>query len=197
MRVLQRSPFSILQRGFNKIPFKPFQVACFYKLKLENFPSNRLRGFGNIREGTMGDVDAMSSLEPKDKQIFIDRFKTGEYCVVSVYENKIIGYAWFSDKPNHLESRFKYDFIIPTDSIYAYDAFILPEYRIRGIWLFFQKFIFEKTKEISRKKVITMIDYDNANSLKTHIRFGYVIYKKVFFIKILKKRFYKELSKGF
>ena len=194
-KLLKERPFFVLQRVLNIIPFTPFQVACFFQLKLEKFPSKRLRGFGSIREGTLGDVDAMSSLENKEKQIFIDRINNGEYCVVAIYNNEIVGYEWFSDKTNHLESRFQYDLIIPSDSIYAYDAFILPKYRLRGIWLLFKKFIFEKMKQIDRETVITMVDYGNDSSLKTHVRFGFAVYKKVFFLKIFKKSFFKEQSK--
>jgi GNAT superfamily N-acetyltransferase len=189
--LFRQPPLLILQNMLSIIPSQPLQVARFFLLSLSETPGNYMRGFGEVREGTTADVEAMRLLEDK-KNLFIRRFEEGEFCVVAVHEGQLVGYEWFSDKEFHYEDRFKYRLEIPADTLYAYDGFIKREYRLRGIWVLFQSYILERLKLVGRKKIITMVDYGNDASLKAHLRFGFIINKDVCFVRLFSRRIFNE-----
>jgi len=189
--LVKQPPFLIVQDLLNRIPGRPLGVARFFLLSLSGPPENTVRGFGAVREGTPDDVAGMCQLENK-REIFTTRFKEGEYCVVAVHDTRIIGYEWFSDKAIHMEDRFRYRLEIPEDTLYAYDGFVKREYRLRGIWVLFQKYMLEQLRTLGRQKILTMVDFDNDNSLRTHLRFGYVKTRDVHHVRFLNRRFFRE-----
>lgn len=189
--LVNQPPFLIVQDLLNRIPGHPFQVTRFFLLSLSDPAENAMRGFGSVREGTPADVAGMRLLEDKEA-LFCRRFEEGEFCVVAVHDGRIVGYVWFSDKAFHLEERFKYRLEIPEDSIYAYDGFIKREYRLRGIWVLFQKYMLDQLRILGRKRIIAMVDYGNDASLKTHLRFGYVKTRDVHHVRFLDKNFFSE-----
>lgn len=189
--LVKQPPFLIVKDLLNRIPGRPFRIARFFLLSLSAPATIAVRGFGVVREGTHADVAGMCLLEDK-RELFNNRFNEGESCVVAVHAGLIVGYEWFSDKAFHLEERFKYRLEIPKDSIYAYDAFIKREYRLRGIWVLFQKYILDQLRILGRKRIITMVDYGNDASLKAHLRFGYVKTRAVQYVRILNKIFFSE-----
>ena len=76
--------------------------------------------------------------------------------------------------------------------LYAYDGLIEREYRLRGIWVLFQKYLLDQLTARHRRRIITMVDYGNDNSLRTHLRFGYVRARDVHFVGFLNRRFFRE-----
>ncbi len=191
-RLSQDPPFIILQTILNKIPFHPFQVGHFFLLSYSGIPSDiTIRGRGEFKRGTLEDLYNMAKLEDK-QELFLNRFNRGYYCCVAEVDGKIVGYEWFSDKSFHLEERYFYRITIPSDSIYAYDAYILPEYRISGLWLKFKRYLASLMKELDKNRIITMIDYGNDLSMNTHLRFGFKIFKSVFVINLFGKSFFIE-----
>jgi len=189
--LINQHPFLIVQDLLNKIPGRPFQVSRFFLLSLSETSVQAMRGYGAVRPGTLADVPGMCMLENK-KELFTRRFMEGESCVVAVYDGTILGYIWFSDKPWHREERFDYFIEIPEDSLYSFDCFIKYEYRLRGIWVLFQKHLLEQVRKVARKKVITLVDFGNDPSLKAHLRFGYVLTRRVSWAKLFFRNYFRE-----
>jgi hypothetical protein len=61
------------------------------------------------------------------REAFLKRFQSNDHCVIAVVDGRVVGYEWFCDKPAHVEERYSYEIEIPRSSIYAYDAYIVPE----------------------------------------------------------------------
>lgn len=184
-------PFFLkIQILLEKIPLSPVKIYRFFILGLDAIPQKTyIRGVRTIRLATSEDIPGLCLLENKP-HIFTNRICSGEYCVVAIDKEVIVGYEWFSTNESYLEERFNYKINIQPDTIYTYDAFIKKEYRLRGIWVQFKVFIKEFMDTINRKKIITLIDYGNDHSLKTHIRFGFKLLYDVFVINIFRKTFF-------
>ncbi len=182
--------FFEIQSILNIIPFKPFRVSRSFMLLLDHVPDVRCsRGVRTVRMATIDDVPALCMLENKP-EIYKLWFERGEHCVVAIDNNSIVGVEWFSSAKWHVEENSGYKIVIPFDSIYSFSAFIKEEYRIRGIWIQFKIFIQNWMDQQGREKIITMIDYGNNHSLKTHVRFGFTIVKDVFTIGIFGFHFF-------
>ncbi|WP_224981929.1 GNAT family N-acetyltransferase [Geomonas agri] len=180
--LFKQPPLLILKDVLDKVPGQPLRISSFLVLDLSENPSKPLREYGTVRAGTPADVPGMCLLENK-QELFLDRFDKGESCLIALNDREVVGYIWFSDKHSHMEQRYNYRLDIPEDSIYSYDCFIHQAYRLRGIWVLFQKRLFERAKMLGRKRIITMVDYANTASLKTHLRYGYAIRRNVLWIR--------------
>jgi hypothetical protein len=184
-----------LVKIINRVSFGYIILYPFCLLRYDGIPDLKYtRGRGIIRFGSIDDAEQMSMLEDK-KDVFINRFNNNENCIVATYEDKVIGYEWFSDKPTHMEERFFYVLDVPEGSIYSYDAFIKQEYRLSGVWLKFKQYLQEYMRVHQKKCILTLIDYDNLLSMNTHVRFGYKPYKYVVALKIVNKYFYFERNR--
>lgn len=180
--LLHQPPFLILKDVLDKIPGCPVRVSWFMVLELPGSDVKTLRECGTVRAGTVADVPGMCLLENKH-ELFLNRFAEGESCVVAVRDDAVVGYLWFSGKAFHREQRYNYRLEIPQDSIYSYDCFIHRDFRLRGIWVLFQKYMLEQATRLGRKNIIAMIDYGNDASVKTHLRFGYLIKRNIFWVR--------------
>jgi len=189
---------SLLSKGrhlLQRIPFKPLDINCLYFLEYTGVP-RRDAMFGRacceVRRATLEDLRGITECQ-NTPEAFLKRFQSGDHCVVAVVDGRIVGYEWFCDKPTHSEERYAYKITIPRSAIYAYDAYILPEYRVSGIWLKFKTvYLRELMQLLHKRKIITMIDRGNRMSMSTHLRFGFKFVHKVFVLQLLGKTFFME-----
>ncbi|MBM2845929.1 MAG: hypothetical protein HW407_1241 [Bacteroidetes bacterium] len=161
-RNLRNPPFVILQTILGKLPFGFVNVSQFYLLQFRNTPQQRSfpsRGRGYIREARPEDAYEMGQFEDKH-EIFLRRFAEKEHAAVAIVDGKIVAYEWLSDKPFHIEERHLYKINIPLNAFYAYDAHILPEYRMSGLWLKLKLYAFELMGKLGRDTVISFINQE-------------------------------------
>ena len=199
IKALSKQPgFVILQTALNNIPFRPIRIGWFSWLCYEGVPDlddSILRGPGEIRKGTPDDIEGL--VECRDvRDEFVTRFEAGDSCVVGVVNGRIVGYEWFSMNSDEIRRPWGYEIKMPPDSIFAYDAFILPEYRVIGLWLKFKLFLAGLMRESGKSKIVTAIDYGNWLSFRTHLRFGFRQIKSVLAVHALGRRWFFERPIG-
>lgn len=185
-------PFVLLQSMLGKVPFNPVGVDWFYLLKYTGVPTGLpARGPGYIREAKLEDAREMAQLENK-LELLQQRFAEKDHGAVAVVDGKIVAYSWFSEKPFYFEGRHRYNIPIPPDSMYGYDLYIHPKYRMSGLWIKFMIYLADLMKKSGRVSIISMVDYGNRNSMNTHIRFGFTPFRAVRIIRVFGKRLYIE-----
>lgn len=195
LKQISKYPFPLIcQVLLDKFSFQTVQIRKFYLLQYMGCPADfNSRGPGMIRVAEPSDVNNMEMLEKAGKQkLFIDRFSVGERCSVAVHNGMIVGYEWHTNKSYHQEERYLFNIVIPDNAVFAYDAFIKPEYRISGIWIKFKMYLGERMREMGRDRIITLIDSDNRLSMNTHTRFGFTAFKSVYYFKLANKRYFAE-----
>lgn len=182
---------NLLQR----IPLKPLDINCLYFLEYVGIPRRDAalgRARCDVRSATTADLEGLAGCQ-NTPDAFLKRFDSNDHCVIALVDGRIVGYEWFCDKPAHLEERYAYKIEIPRSAIYAYDAYILPEYRLSGIWLKFKMvYLRELMQSLHKRKIITMVDGGNHLSMSTHLRFGFKLVRKVFILKLFGKTFFLE-----
>lgn len=191
---MKESPFLLLQSALHKVPFTPVSIHRFYLLECKDMTQmNHLpvRGPGYIREAELKDVDEMGELENKH-ELLRKRLLENDYGAVAIVNGKIVAYSWFSDKAVHLEARYRYKIPIPSDSMYGYDLYIHPKYRMTGLWIKFMMYWDDLMRKRSRTTLISMIDYENRVSMNTHVRFGFRPFKDVYVVSAFGSRRYIE-----
>jgi len=188
---LGRRPLLVTLRSLlQRIPFKPLDINCLYFLEYAGIPphgANYCRGRGGVRSATLQDLEGITRCR-NTPLAFLNRFNSNDYCAVAVSDGRIVGFEWFCDKPFHVEERYSYKIEVPPDAVYTYDVFILPEYRLAGIFLKFNSlYLGELMLRLHRQKIIGMVDYGNRIAMNTHLRFGFKLFRIVFVIKVFGK----------
>jgi GNAT superfamily N-acetyltransferase len=182
-------PLLLAQKILRRVPFRPIDIGklCFLRLNtVPRVPAGLLRGPGFIRSGSPDDLENLVRLRDQ-RQIFLKRFADGDRPVVAEVDGRIVGYEWFCEREVHEETAWGYRIVIPQGFVYAYDAYIDPQYRNSGIWLRFKAHLGERMIETGITGVLTFIDYGNWPSLRTHLRFGFTPGTEVLVVKILGK----------
>ena len=182
-------PLLLVQKILRRVPFKPVDVGklCFLRLdRIPRVPAGLLRGPGRVRRGTIDDLDALVALRDQ-RAVFLDRFAEGDSCLVAEVDRRVVGFEWFCERHVHEETAWGYRIVVPPGFVYAYDAFIDPQFRNSGIWLRFKAHLGERMMAAGKIGVLTFIDFGNWPSLRTHLRFGFTPDREVFVLKIVGK----------
>ncbi len=197
---LRRYPcFVVLRSLLRRIPFGPLEIDCLYLLDYLGLPPQHeklLRGPAEVRTATLEDLEGLTRCQNRP-QAFLNRFKANDYCAVALVDGRIVAYQWFCVRPSYVEERYGYPIEVPSDAIYEYDVFILPEYRLGGIWFKFHcLYLKELMEKLRRRRIIGMVDYGNRLSMNTHLRFGFRLFRRVFVIRMFGKSIFmgKALS---
>jgi L-amino acid N-acyltransferase YncA len=186
VRQFIRKPyFYQLKTIFEKIPLSPIKISKFYILILKDFQNSQIKrkGYGRTRIGTPADIGNMCLLENK-REIFSHRFKTNQACLIAENDETLLGYLWFSSGRHYIEETCQYRITVPANAVYAFDAFIAPRYRMRGVWVLLQMAMIAHINTRKKNTVIIAIDYGNNGSIISHARFGYTFMKEVVSIQI-------------
>jgi GNAT superfamily N-acetyltransferase len=184
-------PLLLAQKVLRRVPFKPVDVGKLCFLRLDSIPRiapGLLRGPGVVRAATLDDLEALVALRGQPAT-FRARFAEGDHCVVAEVGGRVAGYEWFCNRDVHEETAWGYRIAIPPGFVYAYDAFIDPQYRNSGIWLRFKAYLANLMIESQCAGVLTFVDYGNWSSLRTHLRFGFSPEKEVLALKVMGKLF--------
>jgi hypothetical protein len=181
------------------IPFRPLEINCLYFLEYNGIPQPQpgaVRGRAELRSATVEDLEQLRLVRDLP-QTFRRRFQAGDDCAVAVVDGRIVAYQWFCAKAFYLEERYGYKIEVPPDSIYEYDVFILPDYRLAGIWFKFHcVYLRELMERLRRRRIIGLVDYGNRLAMNTHLRFGFRLFRRVVVIRILGKSFFVERDLG-
>jgi GNAT superfamily N-acetyltransferase len=186
-KLWKHPPFYIVRAAFDRVPMRPVTVNRLHLIRYDGIPQvpdGSVRGPAEVRAGRPEDIDALVRCMG-ERAMFVERFASGDRCAVAVVDGDIAGYEWFSTHPRHIVPPFGYTIEIPPGSVYAYDAYILPAYRLCGIWLAFKRHLAGLMRGTSRNRVLAYVEYGNDLSLKTHLRFGFVHFKTVTLVRAL------------
>jgi hypothetical protein len=194
VRQVRRRPLLVNLRSLlERIPFKPVDINCLYFLEYSSVPpphASFLRGRVEVRSATLEDFDGLVACKPIPR-VFRQRFIANDTCAVAVLDGRIIGYQWICTKPVYVEERYAYKIPVPSDTIYTYDIFIVPDHRLAGIWFKFHSvYLREMMQRLHRQRIVGMVDYGNRLAMNTHLRFGFKLFCRVFIIKVFRKSFF-------
>ena len=135
---------------------------------------------GSIKWGDNHDIPGiLECTNISKKSLYMQRLQNGEKCLVATDKNGITaGYGWLTLRNTHIEDKTHCVFNFPEGAIYAYDFYIMPQYRLTGIWVGFINLILNSEYYIPDIGLYCSIDYGNHKSLRFHIRFGFKIYQQ-------------------
>lgn len=188
------APLIVCQWVLRRLPFAPIRVAVMHFLRFDGRPAvseAQLRGPGCVRAATARDLDAMPACSDK-RAAFKARFEAGDDCVVADVDGRIVGYEWFCHQPLHVEAIHGYRIHVPHGCVYAYDAYLDPQYRNSGFWLRFKAHLAALMTSRGAREVLTFVEEGNNASRHAHLRFGFRPVKSVLALHLFGLTLFKE-----
>jgi len=181
-KLRRNSPLWFLQRILDRIAGRSLKLRLLYFFKYTGDHRSALspRFPGEIRWGGPEDLPGIIKCAGSGKDdLFRERLESGDKCIVAINERGITaGYGWLCLDSRHVEDRTDCVFEFPAGSIYAYDFYIHPRYRLTGLWVGFMQLILDSSHYNPEAGLHCFISYGNTASLKPHIRYGFKLYQR-------------------
>jgi ribosomal protein S18 acetylase RimI-like enzyme len=125
---------------------------------------------------------------PSELEYFSKRLAHGRICILALYQENLIAYAWASDEVNleidNLELRLE-----PGD-VYLDDFYTLPAYRRQGVYSALHLQELRYVQERGFKRAVAIVAVDNIPPQKLMKKIGYQEADRLSFRRILFKRDY-------
>jgi GNAT superfamily N-acetyltransferase len=135
-----------------------------------------------FRQGSLSDVKTISSVY-SDKETVRKRFENKYECVLAEIKGKLAGIIWVRFGDNY-RTNCEYRFKPEKKYAWIFDAFVSPEFRLRGVFQNLIIVIQEYAYQRSYKGLCGEIHYENKNSLNSHLRLGFNILEEISYISI-------------
>lgn len=192
------SPLTLAQKILRRVPFARLDINCLNCLEYYPIEGNVTAADEAllVRDAIPADIDRMAECGNFPEGL-LERFAAHEHCVVAISDGKVIGYQWFCDKSFRIEERYGYIVEIPSDAVYGYDAFVLPNYRRARVWTrFHAQYLKGLLTRLGRNRVIVMVDQNNRVSMKAHLGLGYRLYRKIYISVVFGKCLWVKKASG-
>jgi len=192
-KIQNKSALWLIKRAFDKISILPVSIRLLYFFKYTGEHKSKLipRFSGTIRWGSEQDLPGiLRCSNPGKNNIYLDRFKQGEKCLVAIdKDGNTAGYGWLSLKQAHTEDKTNIVFEFPQQSIYAYDIFVQPRYRLTGLWVGLIQLILNSEYYDPTSGLYCFVSHGNHASLRPHIRYGFELFEQQTIVTVLNRSF--------
>ncbi len=152
------------------------EVMLVFELKLDGEPLKIVSKIPiTTRFANKEDIDSINSEDygfyRGDKRYLEERMKHGDKCLLSIWENKIVGYGWIMKDEMELS---QYTHIpLPEKKVYTYKGYVLKEFRGKRVIGINDM---EKIRYFIKEKKeywLTSIERKNTASIKARKRLGF------------------------
>lgn len=161
--------------NLNLMPLWLIHVNKLYVLRHSTNTVKRLRSYNKAtqRVAELADSAAIARCSGKSERKIRNRLENRDSCIISEVDGATVGYLWMSSVKRFYEDAEGIVYITDETTSWLYDGFVAPEYRIKGIWVNLQNALIANLQKDKKHYGICSIDYENTNSINTHLRFGY------------------------
>ena len=190
--LVEEHPLELVRKALLRVSFGSIDVNCLNVLEYQASAGKSEADLTvPLREASVSDIEELTKCQGTPVEDFLKRFDANDHCVVALVRGEVVGYEWFCYRPFCIEDRYSYKLDIPADTLYAYDAFVVPQYRRLAIWKqFHTRYLKDLMPRLDRCKVLAMVDSGNQLSMTAHLRLGYKLLRKVFIAKLFGRSFF-------
>lgn len=201
-KLLKEKEYQIfIYKLLDRVPYSIFRYNNFYIMHCREISNKRLfRPLGNeykliIKEFSYELLDRIRKELPQDLETVYYRAKGREWQTKAIYiekSGKIVSTCFVL-----------FDSKIPSPSSYVldmggrvvvscYGIFVGPKFRMKGLHFHMLNAAFDLSSEVGTPGLYGEIHYMNKNSLVSHLKIGFEVYKNIKYIKLFGKIFFYE-----
>lgn len=135
-----------------------------------------------MRWGTPDDIDRMTAFGQTPEELR-ERFERGARPAIVERDGRMIAYEWLQHD-SYSEDPWLRLTLSPSDA-WSYDSFVPPESRRQGLNKRTNAYLCAECARNGRTRVLGVIILTNQVAMRVHLRRGYEIVGRVFFVRIL------------
>jgi GNAT superfamily N-acetyltransferase len=136
---------------------------------------------------------ALSQVQDKP-DLFAERFRRGDVCVVASVDGESAGYVWAQHGGVHREERFGFPVPVGPSQIYYYDLFVRSEFRGRGLFRALLHRLELYARHVGATELCAIVEWQNKRSNELHRRFGMRPRSKHFFVNLRGRTIHWQVS---
>lgn len=147
----------------------------------------------DVKEINLCDFEKSNYFNSDKLKLYQNRFDSGHYSCFGIFSNDELIYStWISWKNMNFPTFFNKTDVLNENEALLEDSFCHPNYRGKGLHskmnLFRLKIIHQHAKEFA----LALVLKENTPAMKVQQKSGFILYKKITFLKIFNKKTIKE-----
>jgi GNAT superfamily N-acetyltransferase len=187
-QLLVRLEFRAILQGVSALlPSRLFYYHRVAILRLEERKQfRRFRGVV-LRPATAEDLESLARHLGRPTigfEVLKRRWTRGDTCVLAEAGGLPVSMQWAS-RQRYPMSDVDYVFDPGNKGVLLYDAYTVPEWRMKGIHVNVMQHLLEYLPPEEIERVYSAIDHGNDHSLRTHLRFGFRVCQYVTQVRLL------------
>jgi len=173
----------------NVVPATLFQINRHYYYRCPA-TAGRYRALTRtaVREATHADLDLLLTCHG-DRRDFSRRFREGDRCFIALADGICAATLWFKTA-DRFHSVSGYTFTPEQAGTLLYDAYTLPAYRAKGLYIALLQALYHDLPDLASKNLYGEIHYENTQSLALFNRLKCPIMQRVVTVSILGLRIF-------
>jgi len=184
---------SILKGISAVLPPTVFHYKRVAVLELRERREFRKYGGVRIRQAHKSDLEPLARCLRRAKPglgDFRKRWDRGDICFLAEADGSAVAVTWASFHKYRMEE-VDYVFDPGNGGVYLYDAYTVPEWRLRGVHVNLMEHLLEALPDRSVRGVYCAVEHGNRHSLRTHLRFGFQIARHVVEVRLMGLRWHR------
>ena len=166
------------------IPRKLLYFDMLYIVGVSSVDTKKLRTKNlSSRMASLSDIKKLSQIYG-DSEVFRKRFENGCECMIAEIKGEIAGAIWLQYNDTY-RTNCEYIYRPESKLVWIFDAFIVPKYRLRGVFPFLISEIINYVNANAHEGVCGEIHYENQVSINAHLKIGFRKIEKISYVSFL------------
>lgn len=171
-----------------KTGIKYVKVFVWERSLEAEIPETKLKIPAEIKVASSYDMEKLLHM----KNEWLKRLNDGDFCLIAVWKDRIIGYVWVSFKRRVYIPEFETEVNFESNEAYLYDSFVFSNFRRKGVLkkLLEEALYFLKSRNVEKSYAGTLTN--NTPPQKALRALGFSPVKVVKFVKIFGFKRFEE-----
>jgi GNAT superfamily N-acetyltransferase len=183
----------LIHHLIERVPRWLFHVDILYVTELTE-PDRTIRRprRGVVRDVRPEDAEALEAVFPRGgAAAYRERMSRGDLGFVCEADGRMVAMGWLNPGAEHAEPEKFCHFVVPPDAVWAYDLWVLPEWRLRGAMVAVVLHTFDCARRLGRSRLCGYASWHNRESLGAHVSFGHRLAGRLVVVNLLGLRWHR------
>lgn len=152
--------------------------------------AGRFSGFV-VRAVTPADDERLQKMAPRSDE-YAARRAGGSVGLIADDGGRAAGMIWLKQTAVHFEQDVEFPVTLPPHSIWQYDLYVDPAYRLRGVWILLEEALTAYAAARGVTDLFGLTKALNKPSVNAHLRYDYDIVEEIITLRLLGLRLYAK-----
>lgn len=142
-----------------------------------------------VRPVTPADDEPLQKMAPRS-DAYAARRADGSVGLIADDGSRAAGMIWIKQTAVHYEDDVEFPVTLPPNSLWQFDLYVDPAYRLRGVWILLEEAVTAYASARGITDLFGLTKALNAPSVNAHLRYTYEIVEEIISLRVLGLRMY-------